>query len=225
MKDSLLNLQRGIGLRDYSSEAEEKRSRYHWHTTTRPWGHAVQYRTCCVCEPVCKQQQDRAREDRGGRRDQQWAGPMDTKRGTVVSRAQRLKPPRGGNHGQKVPLSHTGTEVSPTLLRHCGKVRDLLPLHTCGTTFPSTLSCPIASYCKPCRPGSGREKEGKLLHAFRQPSSPQSVLTWSSSSLCVSKKKKKEEQTTRRDRVKERGVLSSLNGFLHSLDCSKPIVP
>ncbi|KAM8853518.1 protein Aster-B isoform 12-T12 [Synchiropus picturatus] len=29
MKDSLLNLQRGIGLRDYSSEPEEKRSRYH----------------------------------------------------------------------------------------------------------------------------------------------------------------------------------------------------
>uniref|UniRef100_A0A3P8TXD0 GRAM domain containing 1Bb n=1 Tax=Amphiprion percula TaxID=161767 RepID=A0A3P8TXD0_AMPPE len=29
MKDSLLNLQRGIGLRDYSSETEEKRSRYH----------------------------------------------------------------------------------------------------------------------------------------------------------------------------------------------------
>ncbi|XP_036380191.1 protein Aster-B isoform X3 [Megalops cyprinoides] len=29
MKDSLLNLQKGIGLRDYSSEGEEKRSRYH----------------------------------------------------------------------------------------------------------------------------------------------------------------------------------------------------
>ncbi|XP_067102105.1 protein Aster-B isoform X1 [Osmerus mordax] len=29
MKDSLLNLQRGIGLREHSSEAEEKRSRYH----------------------------------------------------------------------------------------------------------------------------------------------------------------------------------------------------
>ncbi|XP_013870507.1 GRAM domain-containing protein 1B isoform X2 [Austrofundulus limnaeus] len=29
MKDSLLNLQRGIGLRDYSSETEEKQSRYH----------------------------------------------------------------------------------------------------------------------------------------------------------------------------------------------------
>uniref|UniRef100_A0A3B3WPL6 VASt domain-containing protein n=1 Tax=Poecilia mexicana TaxID=48701 RepID=A0A3B3WPL6_9TELE len=29
MKDSLLNLQRGIGLRDYSSETEEKKSRYH----------------------------------------------------------------------------------------------------------------------------------------------------------------------------------------------------
>ncbi|XP_047449765.1 protein Aster-B isoform X3 [Mugil cephalus] len=29
MKDSLLTLQRGIGLRDYSSETEEKRSRYH----------------------------------------------------------------------------------------------------------------------------------------------------------------------------------------------------
>ncbi|KAJ3590961.1 hypothetical protein NHX12_008909 [Muraenolepis orangiensis] len=29
MKDSLLSLQRGIGVRDYSSEAEEKRNRYH----------------------------------------------------------------------------------------------------------------------------------------------------------------------------------------------------
>uniref|UniRef100_A0A3Q2QRK0 GRAM domain containing 1B n=1 Tax=Fundulus heteroclitus TaxID=8078 RepID=A0A3Q2QRK0_FUNHE len=29
MKDSLLNLQRGIGLRDYGSETEEKKSRYH----------------------------------------------------------------------------------------------------------------------------------------------------------------------------------------------------
>uniref|UniRef100_A0A8C9SUT9 GRAM domain containing 1B n=1 Tax=Scleropages formosus TaxID=113540 RepID=A0A8C9SUT9_SCLFO len=29
MKDSLLSLQKGIGLRDYSSEAEDKRSRYH----------------------------------------------------------------------------------------------------------------------------------------------------------------------------------------------------
>uniref|UniRef100_A0A3P9KPH3 GRAM domain containing 1Bb n=1 Tax=Oryzias latipes TaxID=8090 RepID=A0A3P9KPH3_ORYLA len=29
MKDSLLNLQRGIGLRDYNSETEEKKSRYH----------------------------------------------------------------------------------------------------------------------------------------------------------------------------------------------------
>uniref|UniRef100_A0A8C9V9G9 GRAM domain containing 1B n=1 Tax=Scleropages formosus TaxID=113540 RepID=A0A8C9V9G9_SCLFO len=29
MKDSLLNLQKGIGLRDYSSDTEEKRSRYH----------------------------------------------------------------------------------------------------------------------------------------------------------------------------------------------------
>lgn len=111
MKDSLLNLQRGIGLRDYSSEAEEKRSRYHWHTTTRPWGHAVQYRTCFVCEPVCRQQQDRERGQRG-RRDQQWAGPIDTKRGTVVSSAQRLKPPGGGNHGQKVPpITHRNWAV------------------------------------------------------------------------------------------------------------------
>uniref|UniRef100_A0A8C7VPE3 GRAM domain containing 1Ba n=1 Tax=Oncorhynchus mykiss TaxID=8022 RepID=A0A8C7VPE3_ONCMY len=29
MKDSLLNLQKGMGLRDYNSESEEKRSRYH----------------------------------------------------------------------------------------------------------------------------------------------------------------------------------------------------
>ncbi|CAB1352948.1 unnamed protein product [Coregonus sp. 'balchen'] len=29
MKDSLLNLQKGMGLREYNSESEEKRSRYH----------------------------------------------------------------------------------------------------------------------------------------------------------------------------------------------------
>lgn len=29
MKDSLLNLQKGVGLRDYSSDTEEKRSRYY----------------------------------------------------------------------------------------------------------------------------------------------------------------------------------------------------
>lgn len=29
MKDSLLNLQRGIGAREFASEAEEKRTRYH----------------------------------------------------------------------------------------------------------------------------------------------------------------------------------------------------
>lgn len=112
MKDSLLNLQRGIGLRDYSSEAEEKRSRYHWHTTTRPWGHAVQYRTCFVCEPVCRQQQDRQTDRQRGRRDQQWAAPIDTKRGTVNSSAQRLKPPLGGGN--------RGKESAPTTHRNWG---------------------------------------------------------------------------------------------------------
>ncbi len=207
MKDSLLNLQRGIGLRDYSSEAEEKRSRYHWHTTTRPWGHAVQYRTCFVCEPVCRQQRDRQRGQRG-RRDQQWAGPIDTKRGTVVSSAQRLKPPGGGNHGQKVPLSHTGTELSPNITEALWEGARLAPsLHLWDNPLPSILLFPSASYCKPRRPDSGREKEGKLLHAFRQPSSPQSVLMWSSSSLCVSKKKKKNRRRGEVESKKGGGVL------------------
>lgn len=39
-------------------------------------------------------------------------------------------PPGRGNHGQKVPRPHKGTEVSPTSLRHCGKVLDWLLLYT-----------------------------------------------------------------------------------------------
>lgn len=33
-----------------------------------------------------------------------------------------------------MPQPHTGTEVSPTSLRHCGKVQDLLLLYPCGIT-------------------------------------------------------------------------------------------
>lgn len=36
MKDSLLNLQKGMGLKDYNSESEEKGSRYHWETIPKP---------------------------------------------------------------------------------------------------------------------------------------------------------------------------------------------
>ena len=86
MKDSLLNLQRGIGLRDYSSEAEEKRSRYHWHTTRRPWGHAVQYRTCFVCEPVCRQQQDRQTD-----KTDRWTDRTEGEAGPTVSWSNRHK--------------------------------------------------------------------------------------------------------------------------------------
>lgn len=133
MKDSLLNLQRGIGLREYSSEAEEKRSPYHWHPTRRPRGHAVQYETCFLWSSMQAAARHTVREreresGQRGRRDQQWAGPIDTERGTVVSSTQRLKPPGGENHGPEVPLPHTVTEVYPTSLRHCGKVRGLLLL-------------------------------------------------------------------------------------------------
>lgn len=105
---------------------------------------------------------------------------------------------------RKVPQLHTGTEVSPTSLRHCGKVRGLPLLFTCGITVSFySLYFQVHPTVSHVNQESGREKEGKLLHAFRQPSSPQSVLVWSSSSLCVSKKK--EEQKKRRDWVKRRG--------------------
>lgn len=151
-----------------------------------------------------------------GRRDQRRAGPIDTERGTVVSSAQRLKPPGWGG-GKSAPITRRNWGV-PNITEALWEGAP--SPHLWDDPFPSTLLFPSASYCKPCRPQSRREEEGKLLHAFRQPSSPQSVLMWSSSSLCVSKQKK-----NRRRGVEERGVLSSLKGCLRSLDCSKPIVP
>lgn len=55
MKDSLLNLQKGVGLRDYSSDSEEKRSRYYWQLLSRPPGRAVQCRATYVslCLQMC----------------------------------------------------------------------------------------------------------------------------------------------------------------------------
>lgn len=122
--------------------------------------------------------------------------------------------------------THTGTEVSPTSLRHCREVRDLVHLHynyrrTVSFYSLSLQTHPTVSHVEQ---GSGREKEGKLLHALRQPSSPQSVLMWFSSSLCVSittKNRKRGEKES-----KEGGrVFPRLNGFLYSLDCSIPIIP
>lgn len=103
---------------------------------------------------------------------------------------------------RKRPLSHTGTEVSPTSMRHWWEGDSLL-LDTCGITVSFySLYFQVHPTVSHVNQGRGREKEGKLLHAFRQPSSPQSVLMWSSSSLCVSKK---EEQKKRRGRVEGRG--------------------
>lgn len=161
MKDSLLNLQRGIGLRDYSSEAEEKRSRYHWHTTTRPWGHAVQYRTCFVCEPVCRQQQDRERGQRGE------AGPTVSwsnghkERNSRLQRTEVRTPRRRKSWTESAPITHRNWGV-PNITEALWEGARLAPsLHLWDNRFPSALSFPSASYCKPRRPDSGGEKEGK----------------------------------------------------------------
>lgn len=58
-----------------------------------------------------------------------------------------------------------------------------------------------------------RGKEGKLLHAFRQPSSPQSVLMWSSSSLCVSKKRRTEDDERFSQRKEGGGSFRVLMAF------------
>lgn len=233
MKDSLLNLQRGIGVREYSSEAEEKRSRYHWHTARRPRGHAVQYGACIVCEAVCRQQQNTERESgQRGRRDQQSAGPADAERGTVVSSAQRFKPPRrrkswtGG-----APTTHSNWGV-PIITEALWEVARLAPsFYLWNNRFLLLSYFQVRPTVSRVEAGSAGERDGKLLHACRQPSSPQSVLMWSSSSLCVSNKRRTEDKKRSSQRKGRRGwggggrFLSSLYGFLRSPDCSKPIVP
>lgn len=143
------------------------------------------------------------------------SGSMDIKRGTVISSVWQLKPPPEDETTDRKGPDHTQESSYPQQ----EEVQDLLPLNTLGITV-SFYSLyfqvhPTVSHVSQER---GGESEGKLLHAFRQPISPQSVLMWSSSSLCVSEK----EQKKRRDWVKEkgRGILLSLNGFLHS-----PTVP
>lgn len=80
---------------------------------------------------------------------------------------------------------------------------------------------PSASYHQP--PGSRprrRERREKLVHACRQPSSPQSVLTWSSPSLCVSNQKEEQEaargagRRRRRRAEQEEQVLSAFHALL-----------
>lgn len=167
MKDSLLNLQRGIGIKDYSSEAEEKRSRYHWHAANKAMRAccAIHCVTCVVCEPVWGQQQD-------GKRGRSGGGGTDSELVEPTPREQRSSPahrgwtpppplePRTGS----APFTHR-TEVSPTSPR-CSFSTPV------GRTvfFFFFFSLISASYCKPWRPESRGEKGGTLLHAFRQPS-------------------------------------------------------
>lgn len=90
--------------------------------------------------------------------------------------------------------------------------------------FPPSLLLPSASYRQ--LPGSRprrRERQEKLVHACRQPSSPQSVLTWSSPSLCVSNQKEEREAARgagrgRRGRAEqEEQVLSAFHALLRLL--------
>lgn len=160
MKDSLLNLQRGIGIRDYSSEAEEKRSRYHWHTATRPWGHAVQYRTCFVCASVCRKWQDRERGHRGmgptvsrSNRDKEWNSRL---------RYTEVKPPP-----KVVPLcTDRNWAVSSITEGPREDARLVTSLHLWDKRFlPLSFdSFPSASYCKPCEWVAERKKENYSMH-------------------------------------------------------------
>lgn len=116
-----------------------------------------------------------------------------------------------GNHGQEVPLSQTGTEVSPTALRHCGKVLSLHLDHTCVIiiSFPSLLFWVYFQGHPTVSHGyveSGREKEGNLLHAFSQLSSPQLVLCGSIPVCACQKRRTGQEE---RQRQKKGGPFES----------------
>lgn len=162
MKDSLLNLQRGIGLREYSSETEEKRSRYHWHTSRRPRGYAVQYGGCV---------KQRASSSESRRRDQEQDGPID--RG---KHRWGLKPRRA----KSGPITHTNWGIMGR-----GETCSFF-FYLWNNLFSSSLIFPKASCCWG---SSSSKKDGKLVHAF-SPSSPQSVFVWSNSCLCVTQKKR-----------------------------------
>lgn len=161
MKDSLLNLQRGIGLRDYTSETEEKRSRYHWHATIRPWGHAVQYRTCFLCEPVCRQQGDRERTERVV--GPTVSGSTGERRGTVISNVQKFKPPLEEEiMDRKCPdLTHRNWGIPSITEALQEGARLASSKHRWDNRFLLLSLFPSAPYCKPCEPGAWQRERRK----------------------------------------------------------------
>lgn len=157
MKDSLLNLQRGIGLREYSAESEEK-SRYHWYTSRRPRA-CVQYGSCSVWEAACRQLGDTQ-----GRQDLQRDGPGGT---------ERQSPPAGP---QEVTLPQAFTGALVDGVRHA-------PLFFTWRTTIFFLS--FISSCILLSRSSSREEGRKVVHAFRAIAPPQSVLMWYSCCSCL----------------------------------------
>lgn len=216
MKDSLLNLQRGIGLREYSSEAEEKRSPYHWHPTRRPRGHAVQYETCFLWSRMQAAARHTVRE-REREQTEGEAGPTVSwsnrhrERNSRLQRTEVKTPRRRKSWTRSAPTTHSNWGV-PNITEALWEGARLAPFLPVKTPFPSSLLFPSASYCKPCWPGRARETDRKLLHAFRQPRFPQSVLMWSSSSVCVSNKRRTEDKK-RSSQRKGRGSFQVFKAF------------
>ena len=168
MKDSLLNLQRGIGLRDFSSEAEEKRSRYHW-PTHQAIRRAVQYTVGPVC--LC-----------AGSREDEGAGPTGSWSNRKQSEDQSSPAHRGrtSQTGCAPPITRRNWGVTPQHWGIVGKSLHLWDKQFLPLLFPS------ASYCKPC--GAERKREHFCMHLDNI--APLSQCPCGPVPVCVSNKKK-----------------------------------
>lgn len=157
MKDSLLNLQRGIGSREYSAESEEN-SRYHWYTSRRP-------RVCCaIWELLCLRSSVQA----AGRYTEE-AGPSARQ-----SRRDRETVASSGT---------TGSDSTTGIHWGIGGWREACSFFFTWRTTIFFLSF-ISSSILLSR-SSSREEDRKVVHAFRAIAPPQSVLSWYSCCSCL----------------------------------------
>lgn len=146
--------------------------------------------------------------DRQDKQTEGEAGPKlswsnrHKERNSRLQRTEVKPPPGGGHHRQNVPLPHAGTEVSPTSLRHCGKVRDLLLLCTRGTPFLLLSYFQVHPTVSHVRQTKWQERKRENYCMRLDNLAPLSQCSCGPVPVYVCQKK--EEQKTKRDEVKER---------------------
>lgn len=149
MKDSLLSLQRGVGLREYSSEPEDK-SRYHWPPAGGR-GRAVQYGSWSLWSSMQAGPQGRsspAHRTTGKGRAQALAGAaVDGVRHASSSLTWRSTPFFLSFTSSCIPLSGRSSREEDRKVVHAFRARSPLPPVSVGTVQVLELSRLLHTFC------------------------------------------------------------------------------